>query len=206
VTIAGMPTRAQQAVATLDFAHRMLKGNVASLSIDDALQPAGGFRSPIGILKHVAGWSAVYYSYAFEEEPRHWRQAAWPRGLRDTIEPAQSYLDELIVWLEATFERWTATVGALDDAAFDAPHRAHFGGTLPLSQVLRLVFTHWCYHAGEINAVLSILRGEAWEYSEEVEENHISTAGHRIRPNWMSDDQARAFEAYAAERDRAGWV
>jgi hypothetical protein len=46
------------------------------------------------------------------------------------------------------------------------------------------------------------VRGHAWEYSEEVEENHISTAGHRLRPNWMSDDQASKYEVYLAARDR----
>jgi hypothetical protein len=58
------------------------------------------------------------------------------------------------------------------------------------------------YHAGEINAVVAIVGGHAWEYSEEVEENHISTAGHRLRPNWMSDEQASKYEAYLAVRDR----
>jgi hypothetical protein len=45
-----------------------------------------------------------------------------------------------------------------------------------------LVAAHWLYHAGEINAILAIRRGEAWEHMEEVEENHISTVGHRMRP------------------------
>ena len=43
--------------------------------------------------------------------------------------------------------------------------------------------------------LLSIARGEAWEYTEEVEENHISTAEHGVRPGWMSDEQAKAYEA-----------
>ena len=44
------------------------------------------------------------------------------------------------------------------------------------------------YHAGELNQVLSICRGEAWEKGEEVEENHISTVGHRVRPPWLAND------------------
>jgi hypothetical protein len=42
------------------------------------------------------------------------------------------------------------------------------------------------YQTGEINQLLSIVRGEAWEEYEEVEENHIPTAGHRVRPPWLS--------------------
>ena len=42
--------------------------------------------------------------------------------------------------------------------------------------------------------LLSIARGEAWEYTEEVEENHISTYGHGVRPDWMSDAHAHMRE------------
>jgi len=51
------------------------------------------------------------------------------------------------------------------------------------------------YHTGELNMLLSIARGEGWEYTEEVEENHISTYGHGVRPSWMSDGFARQHEA-----------
>ena len=57
-----------------------------------------------------------------------------------------------------------------------------------------MVAAHWTYHAGEINAILAAKRGEAWEYGEEVEENHISTAGHGVRPPWWSDERAAAHE------------
>jgi hypothetical protein len=57
-----------------------------------------------------------------------------------------------------------------------------------------MVTSHWAYHAGEINAILAIRRGQAWEFGEEVEENHISTAGHGVRPSWMSDEEAARFE------------
>ncbi len=80
--------------------------------------------------------------------------------------------------------------------------RCHFGIEAPLFDIVVMVANHWTYHAGEINEILAIRRGEAWEYTEEVEENHISTAGHRVRPQWMSDEQAVRYEAYLAERDR----
>jgi hypothetical protein len=37
--------------------------------------------------------------------------------------------------------------------------------------------------------------GEAWEYGEEVEENHISTLGHRVRRPWITDGEAARHEA-----------
>ena len=42
--------------------------------------------------------------------------------------------------------------------------------------------------------ILAIRRGEAWEFGEEVEENHIATAGHGVRPAWMSDEEAAGYE------------
>ena len=60
--------------------------------------------------------------------------------------------------------------------------------------LISVMIEHDLYHAGEINAILAIRRGEAWEYGEEVEENHISTAGHCVRPLWMTDEEAARFE------------
>jgi hypothetical protein len=51
----------------------------------------------------------------------------------------------------------------------------------------RLIAGHHIYHAGELNQVLSILRGEAWEEGEEVEESNISAIGHRVIPPWKSE-------------------
>jgi hypothetical protein len=86
----------------------------------------------------------------------------------------------------------------------DAPRPVHWGGTAPLSEIVAIVAAHWAYHAGEINAILAIRRGQAWEYGEEVEENHITTAGHRVRPAWMTDEQAAAFESAGDEAGLGG--
>ena len=183
------------------MARQGLIGNLRGLTLQEALQSAGGYRSILGILKHTAGWSHVYHSYAFEPAPRHWRAIDWPRGLRDTVETSQAYLDEIVAWFEASAAKWRASLEGLADEEFDQPRPCHWGATAPLWDIVAMVATHWSYHTGELNAVLAILRGEAWEYTEEVEENHISTAGHRLRPGWMSDEQAKGYEAYLARRD-----
>lgn len=180
------------ALATLEESHRMFVENVRGVSLDEALDAGGGYRSILGLAKHVAAWSAVYHSYAFEQNPRHWDETDWPRGLRDRIEPTKDYLDEIVRWFEETYERWRASVGNVVD--LDAQRPVHWGGTAPLVDIIAMVAAHWAYHAGEINAILAIRRGEAWEYTEEVEENHISTAGHGVRPSWMTDEDAARFE------------
>jgi uncharacterized damage-inducible protein DinB len=178
--------------AILDEAHRTFTDNVSGLSLEEALDSAGGYRSILGIVKHVAGWSAVYHSYAFEAEPRHWDGTDWPRGLRYRIEPTETYLGEVIDWFERTYQRWLTSVGERVDLMEATP--VHWGGSAPLQDIVNMVATHWVYHAGEVNVILAIRRGEAWEYTEEVEENHISTVGHRVRPAWMTDDEASSFE------------
>ena len=41
---------------------------------------------------------------------------------------------------------------------------------------------------------ISVAWEEAWEYGEEVEENHISTVGHRVRPPWTTEERAAELE------------
>lgn len=178
--------------ATLEHAYRTFVDNVKGISLDEALYAAGGYRSILGIAKHVAGWSAVYHSYAFEPEPRHWEEIDWPRGLRDRIEPTEAYLGEVLAWFDKTYGGWLALLHDAPD--LDAPRPVHWGDTAPLVDIVVMVAGHWLYHAGEINAILAIRRGEAWEYTEEVEENHISTVGHGVRPEWMTDEEAAPFE------------
>jgi uncharacterized damage-inducible protein DinB len=177
--------------AVLKEARRTFLDEVRELSIEEALDAAGGYRSILGVMKHVAGWSEVYRSFAFDDEPRHWDDTDWPRGLRDRIEPGAGYLAEILAWFEGTADRWLASV---DDADLAAERPVHWGGTLPLGELVSTVASHWTYHAGEINEILAIRRGEAWEYGEEVEENHIDTRGHGVQPGWMSDEEAARFE------------
>ena len=197
-----MRTRAELAISTLETARRILIDNLTGLTLQEALHSAGGYRSILGFLKHTAGWSQVYHSYAFESVPRHWRAIDWPRGLRDTVETSQDYLDEIVAWFEDSAALWKSSLENVRDEDFDQPRPCHWGSTAPLFDIVLMVAAHWSYHAGELNEILALHRGEAWEYTEEVEENHISTAGHRLRPGWMSDEQATGYEAYLAQRDQ----
>ena len=173
------------------------------VTLEEALQAGGGYRSVLGILKHAAGWSWVYRSYAFEAEPRHWAQTSWPRAMRDTIEPSQAYFDEIVAWMYASCDAWRESVAGLADEAFDEQRRVHWGAMMPLWEIIVINASHWTYHAGEMNALVANVRGHAWEYTEEVEENHISTAGHRLRPDWMSEEQVTQYETFRAARDQA---
>jgi len=170
----------------LDHAYRTLKDNLRNLTLDEALYvPQGGYRSILSTLKHAAGWSHVYHSYAFDPQPRHWRQIAWPYGLRDTIIKSEAYLQNVITWFDEAHQQWLADLAGLREDQWEELRPLHWGQQAPLSEIVVMVAGHHLYHAGELNQVLSICRGEAWEEGEEVEENNVSTVGHRVRSPWL---------------------
>jgi uncharacterized damage-inducible protein DinB len=188
-----MPAEHEMARATLDEGRLTFLANVRDVSLDEALDAAGGFRSVMGLLKHTAGWAEVYRSYAFDPQPRHWADIAWPRGLRETIDPSNAYLGELIAWFEASSRAWIESID--DDVDLGQERPVHWGGTWPLRDIVASVTGHWSYHAGEINLILAVRRGEAWELGEHVEENHIRTLGHSVRRAWMDEAYVVRTEA-----------
>jgi hypothetical protein len=177
------------AVYFLESAYRTLKDNVATVTLPEALfTPAGGYRSILGTLKHAAGWSHVYRSYAFDPHPKSWPEIDWPYGRRDTIIPSEAYLKAVIGWFDEAHRRWLEDLSHVTEGQLDEPRPLHWGQTAPLYEIVGRIANHHVYHAGELNQVLSICRGEAWEEGEEVEENHLSTLGHRVRPPWLEGD------------------
>lgn len=178
----------------LASAHHMLKENVRELTLTEALFSDGGYRSILGVLKHIGGWATVYHSYAFEAEPKHWEHTSWPRGLRDEIERTKDYVDEVIAWTDDAMRAWDDDLSRVADADIDGDHPVHWGGTAPLSTIVSIMVNHLAYHTGELNMLLSIVREEAWEWGEEVEENHIDTWGHGIRGPWMNDEIAAFYQ------------
>jgi len=172
--------------AVLDEAFTVFDDNVRELTLEEFLDTQGGYRSILGLIKHTAGWTHVYHSYAFEEHPRSWDVIDWPRHLRDTIDPSDGYVREMLAWLSTARDAWLASVEGPADLSSVRP--LHWGETAPLREIVAMVGGHVTYHAGEINEILAIRRGEAFEVGEEVEENHIATEGHRVRPLWMDRD------------------
>ena len=173
--------------AVLDEAFTVFDDNVRELALEEFLDAQSGYRSILGLTKHTAGWTHVYRSCAFEDTPRSWEQIDWPRGLRDTIDPSDDYVREVLAWFGAARGAWLDSVEEPVDLSSVRP--LHWGDEAPLREIVGMVAGHITYHAGEINEILAIRRGEAFEMGEEVEENHIATDGHRVRPRWMDRDR-----------------
>jgi hypothetical protein len=169
--------------AVLGEAFTVFDDNVRTLRLEEFLDAEGGYRSILGLTKHTVGWTHVYHSYAFEEPPRSWEHIDWPRGLRDTIDASEGYVREMLAWFSAARDAWLEAIEPPVDLASVRP--LHWGDKAPLRDIVAMAAGHITYHAGEINEILAIRRGEAFEIGEEVEENHIATDGHRVRPAWM---------------------
>ena len=183
-----MRSRLEITLHLLDYAYQTIKGNLDGISLDEALfVPEGGYRSVLGTLKHAAGWSHVYRSYAFDPQPKHWAQIDWPHGLHDTIMKSEQYLQDVVEWFDAAHRRWMEGLASVGEDRLDELRPLHWGQRAPLYDIVVRIAGHHIYHAGELNQVLSIYRGQAWEETEEVEENNISTVGHRVRPPWLDD-------------------
>lgn len=183
-----MVTRLELVIGVFDGACQVMKDNIRSVTLPEALfVPVGGYRSIMGTVKHAAGWSHVYRSYAFDSGPKGWLELDWPHGLRDTILESEAYWRDLTAWFDEASRRWLEDLASAGAEALDDPRPLHWGAKAPLHEIVQIVARHHVYHAGEANQILSICRGEAWEAGEEVEENHINTAGHRVRPPWMDE-------------------
>lgn len=180
-----MRSRIDLTLHMLDRAYDLMIQNIDGVSIEEALfVPVGGFRSILGTLKHATGWCHVYRSYAFDQKPLLWQDVSWPHGLRDTIVQSQEYFSDVIEWFRESHRLWHLDLKQTTDEQLDDLRLLHWGEKAPLFDIVNLVAQHHVYHAGELNQVLSICKGEAWEEGEEFEENNISTVGHRVRCCW----------------------
>ncbi len=189
----------------LDSAFVSVKENVAGLRLEEALfVPSGGYRSILGTLKHVAAWSHVYYSFAFDDAPRGWQAVAWPHHLRETIIKSQVYVDDVIVWMDVAHQQWQNALAKTAEEQIDELHRLHWGDSAPLFDIILRVANHCYYHAGEINQLRSIFKGEAWEEGEEVEENNISSIGHRVVPPWKVNARQNEHTPQTADCSEEG--
>src|SRR6201986_3257643 len=103
--------------AVLGEAFTVFDDNVRTLRLEEFLDAQGGYRSILGLTKHTVGWIHVYHSYAFEEAPRSWDAIDWPRGLRDTIDPTDGYVREVLAWFGAARDAWLASVDEPVDIA-----------------------------------------------------------------------------------------
>jgi hypothetical protein len=101
-------------------------------------------------LAHLAAWTDVYRSYAFEEERLDLLQFEVP-GTRDG----------LVGWLTAAQDRLGAKVDALDDAELAELRPAYFGPPRPLHRLVSTMVVEHLHHGAEIGLLRDLHRGHA---------------------------------------------
>jgi len=137
-------------------------GNLAT--VPEELWPAappGGDRTIASIVLHVGSCLVMYDEYAFGPGRKRWDD-------RDLVpwRPEEAPMAEAIGWMTAAHRRFVDHVAALPDDELDEPRPTNWGEPLPTRSLISIIATHAAYHAGEINHIRSLLRGDdAWMWS-----------------------------------------
>lgn len=153
----------EQLLYLLGEAFETVMANVRSLDDDDwEWEPAGGRRTIIGILRHIAGAKHMNDDYAFGPGQYNWEEP--PMSI-------ERPLPELIDWLRDGQRRLIDHVATLDDAELLKPRRVHWGRERETRWIIANVITHDLFHAGEINHIRALHQAnDRWEW-ETVEED-----------------------------------
>lgn len=101
-------------------------------------------------LAHLAAWTDVYRSVAFDEERVDLMDADVP-GARDG----------LVAWLCAAQDRLVAKVDALDEADLVELRPAYFGPPRPLYDLISTMVIEHTHHGAEIGVLRDLRRGHA---------------------------------------------
>ena len=150
-----MRTRIELTRYMLDSAYTVMSDNLKGLTLAEALfAPPGCYRSIIGTIKHAAAWGHVYRSYTFDAAPTPWCGLDWPHGLRDTVIKSEAYLAELISWWNLSHQLWLQDLGRAQDEDLDQLRPVHWGATMPLFDIVRLIAHHHVYTPGKSTSCL----------------------------------------------------
>lgn len=127
--------------------------------------PPGAARSVESIVVHVASVKLMYDDYAFGAGRLAWDDAEvepWADG--------EAPVADALRWLETMHERVAASLARLaDDDELDRERPTNWGGLRPTRWLLATLITHDAYHAGEINHIRSIIRGDdRWRHDQAV--------------------------------------
>ena len=135
-----MSSKLEMTIHLLDHAYTTMKDNLRNVTLEEALfVPQSGYRSMLGTLKHAAGWSHVYRSYAFDARPKHWTEIDWPHDLRDTIIKSEKYLRDITEWFDEAHQHWMANLSGLEDDQLDKLRPVHWGQEAPLYEIVFLI-------------------------------------------------------------------
>ena len=140
-----------------------LLGNLRDISAEEwRWRPPGGSRSIRDIVEHVGSCKVMYEDYAFGDGTLGWDDAVVTGG--DAMEDASTAL----AWLRDVHDRLRRCVTELDDVELAKPRMTNWGESRETRWIVAVMIQHDLYHAGEINHLRSLYRGDdRWEHERE---------------------------------------
>jgi hypothetical protein len=151
-----------------------LFSNLKDLREDDwTWVPPGGARSIAAIAGHVASTKVMYDNHAFGDGSLTWMdplfgdaQSPPAGGQGPDGGPSPQ---ELVEWLRESQLRLLRNVDALgDDGELLRDRPVNWGGAMPTRWIISRLIHHDGYHAGEINHLRSVHRGDdVWEWERD---------------------------------------
>jgi len=99
---------------------------------------------------HLAAWTDVYRSFAFEDGSESLLRVVVPGTATDSV-----------AWLERAQDRFVEAVAGLAPMAFDERRPAHWGEEVRLSTLVGLIEFEHTHHGAEISLLRDLRRGAA---------------------------------------------
>jgi hypothetical protein len=101
-------------------------------------------------IAHLAAWTDVYRNWTFEDQSL---------GLSHFDVPGNSV--ELVDWVVAAQQRFSACVDKLNDDDLADVRAAHYGAHLPVHRLVLGIANEHTHHGAEIGLLLDLRRGHA---------------------------------------------
>jgi uncharacterized damage-inducible protein DinB len=141
-----------------------LLGNLRDVAPEEwTWTPPGGQRSVRDIVQHVGGCKLMYENHAFGDASLSWDDPLVAGG------EAQDEAASAVAWLREGHERLRLSVARLDDVELGRPRRTNWGASKDTRWIVVIMIQHDLYHAGEINHLRSLYRGDdRWEHEREA--------------------------------------
>ena len=101
-------------------------------------------------LVHLAAWTEIYRSFAFEDGTESLLTMEVPGTAEDAV-----------AWLAAAQDRFASAIADLGSRVFDEPRPAHWGEQVRLSRLVGVIAFEHAHHGAEISLLRDLHRGTA---------------------------------------------
>ncbi|HEX5166897.1 MAG TPA: DinB family protein [Thermomicrobiales bacterium] len=141
-----------------------LLGNLRDITDDEwCWTPPRGSRSLRDMVEHIGSCKIMYEDYAFGDASLGWEDPVVTGGV------ALESVATALAWLREAHERLRYRVSRLDDVDLDQRRLTNWGEQRETRWIIAVMIQHDLYHAGEINHLRALYRGDdRWEHERDA--------------------------------------